>query len=86
MNVVCSELICRKLQRSVHRSVPALERDVHAWFKDWNASPRPYVGHKAADQILDSLASDCRRINGPSHWGWSDGGVGHGTSVSTGAV
>jgi hypothetical protein len=64
-----AELTCKKLQRSVHRSVPALERDIRAWIKDWNANPRPYVWHKTADQILTSLASYCRRINGPGHLG-----------------
>ncbi len=62
-----AELTCKKLQRSVHRSVTALERDIRAWIKDWNTNPRPYVWHKTADQILDNLAGYCRRINDSGH-------------------
>lgn len=39
-----AELIRMKLQRSVRRSVPALESGIRAWFKDWNAGPRPLPG------------------------------------------
>ncbi|KOU46260.1 IS630 family transposase [Streptomyces sp. WM6378] len=62
-----AELTCKKLQRSVHRSVQALERDIRTWIKDWNTNPRPYVWHKTADQILNSLANYCRRINDSGH-------------------
>nr|WP_168486903.1 transposase [Streptomyces sp. RLB1-33]QIY68068.1 hypothetical protein HEP84_00810 [Streptomyces sp. RLB1-33] len=39
-----TELIRMKLQRGVRRSVPALESGIRAWFKDWNAGPRPLRG------------------------------------------
>ncbi|MET9477937.1 transposase [Streptomyces sp. NPDC002922] len=51
-----AELIGKKLQRSVNRSVPVLERGIRSWIKDWNADPRPYVWHKTVGQILNSLA------------------------------
>ncbi|RJQ84450.1 hypothetical protein D5S19_17645 [Amycolatopsis panacis] len=33
------------------------------WISEWNADPEPFV-RKAADQILDTLAADRRRIAG----------------------
>ncbi|MGW3204021.1 hypothetical protein [Streptomyces sp. NPDC001135] len=42
------EPTCKKLQRSVHRSVPAPERRIRAGIKAWNADPRPYCAAVAA--------------------------------------
>ena len=53
------ELTNRKLRRSSHRSVEALEDDVNAWTAAWNENPRPFVWTKTADEILDSLARCC---------------------------
>jgi hypothetical protein len=33
----------------------------------WNDDPKPFVWHKPADQILDSLANYCQRINDSGH-------------------
>ena len=33
----------------------ALTADLHAWIAAWNTDPKPFVWHKTADQILDSL-------------------------------
>lgn len=55
------------LQRSDHRSVQALEADLRAWVKAWNANPTPFVWTKTADQILESLARLLKRINGAGH-------------------
>ncbi|GAA3339095.1 IS630-like element ISMsm2 family transposase [Amorphoplanes nipponensis] len=57
------ELTTKKLQRGTHRSVRELNADIRAWIKTWNANPRPYVWTKTADQILDSIAKYCTRIN-----------------------
>ncbi|MFF4522608.1 IS630 family transposase [Streptomyces bluensis] len=62
-----AELTNRKLRRSAHRSVTALEKDVRAWIKEWNADPKPFVWTKTADEILESLAAYCRRINDSGH-------------------
>ena len=59
----CAELTHRKLHRSSHRSVKDLETDVTAWIEAWNADPKPFVWVKTADEILDSLAHYCTRIN-----------------------
>lgn len=62
-----AELTNRKLRRSAHRSVTELERDVHRWINEWNTDPKPFVWTKTADQILDTLATYCERINDSRH-------------------
>jgi transposase len=61
------ELTTKKLQRGTHRSVRALNADIRGWISTWNDNPRPYVWTKAADQILDSIARYCTRINDSRH-------------------
>jgi transposase len=61
------ELTTKKLQRGTHRSVRALNADIRAWIESWNDNPRPYVWTKTADQILDSIARYCTRINDSGH-------------------
>jgi transposase len=62
-----SELTSKKLRRSTHRSVRELNRDIRAWIEMWNEDPHPYVWSKTADQILDSVARYCNRINASGH-------------------
>ena len=57
----------KKLRRGAHPSVRALNTDIRAWIKTWNEEPRPYVWTKTADQILDSIARYCERINESRH-------------------
>jgi transposase len=59
-----AELTSRKLRRSAHRTVTELEADIRKWINAWNADPRPFTWTKTADEILESLAAYCRRING----------------------
>jgi transposase len=61
------ELTTKKLRRGTHRSVRELNADIRAWIKSWNDNPRPYVWTKTADQILDSIARYCTRINDSTH-------------------
>jgi len=58
-----AELTNRKLRRSAHRSVTELEADVRKWINVWNADTTPFLWTKPADQILDTLAAYCQRIN-----------------------
>ena len=58
-----AELTNRKLRRSAHRSVTELEADIRKWINAWNKDPKPFVWTKTADEILDTLAAYCRRIN-----------------------
>jgi transposase len=62
-----AELTTKKLQRSAHRSVAALNKDIRAWIEAWNDNPKPYVWTKTADDILDSIANYCRRISDSGH-------------------
>jgi transposase len=61
------ELTTKKLQRGTHRSVRALNTDIRNWIDTWNDNPRPYVWTKTADQILDSIARYCTRMNDSRH-------------------
>ena len=62
-----AELTNRKLRRSAHRSVTELRADIQAWINTWNADPKPFVWVKTADQILETLAAYCQRINDSRH-------------------
>ncbi|MBC2640900.1 MULTISPECIES: IS630 family transposase [unclassified Rhodococcus (in: high G+C Gram-positive bacteria)] len=55
------------LRRGVHKSVAALEKDVRNWIKTWNDDPKPFVWHKTAEEILDSLAKYISRISDAGH-------------------
>jgi transposase len=62
-----AELTSKKLRRGAHRSVRALNDDIRTWIDTWNDDPRPFVWTKTADQILDSIARYCERINESRH-------------------
>jgi transposase len=62
-----AELTNRKLRRSAHRSVTELEADIRKWINEWNKDPKPFVWTKTADQILETLAAYCERINDSGH-------------------
>jgi len=62
-----AELTRKLLQRSAHRSVKALEKDLQEWTATWNEDPRPFVWRKTADEILESLAGYCQRISESGH-------------------
>ena len=61
------ELTSKLLKRGAHRSVRDLNTDIRAWIETWNQDPRPYVWTKTANQILDSIARYCTRINDSRH-------------------
>jgi transposase len=58
-----AELTTKWLRRGTHRSVKALAQSITHWVGTWNDHPRPYVWHKTADEIFDSLAAYCQRIS-----------------------
>ena len=62
-----AELTNKKLRRGTHRSVRQLNADIRAWIETWNENPRPFVWTKTADEILDSIARYCTRINESRH-------------------
>jgi transposase len=62
-----SELTTKQLRRGSHASVRQLNTDIRAWIDTWNQNPRPFVWTKTADQIVESIARYCTRINDSGH-------------------
>jgi transposase len=62
-----AELTNKLLKRGAHRSVRELNAEIRAWIHNWNEDPRPFVWTKTAEQILESLARYCKRINQSRH-------------------
>jgi transposase len=62
-----AELTAKWIKRGSHRSVRDLVASIRTWITNWNDDPKPYVWHKTADEILDSLAAYCQRINDSGH-------------------
>jgi transposase len=62
-----SELTTKLLQRSAHRSVRHLNRDIREWIETWNHDPKPFTWTKSADDILESIAARCNKINPSGH-------------------
>ena len=58
-----AELTTKWLKRSAHRSVPDLVASIRTWITSWNEDPKPFIWHKTADEILNSLAAYCQRIS-----------------------
>jgi transposase len=61
------ELTTKWLRRGTHRSVRELTASIRTWIANWNDDPKPFVWHKTADEILESLASYCQRITDLEH-------------------
>nr|WP_322621185.1 transposase [Streptomyces acidicola] len=53
-----AELMNKQTRRGVHKTVRAPEQDT----RTWNTDPRPYIGTKTANEILERLASYLNRI------------------------
>jgi hypothetical protein len=47
----------RRLRRNVHRSTKELKAAIDRFIESHNTDPKPFVWHKTADQILDSVAA-----------------------------
>jgi transposase len=62
-----AELTTKWIKRGTHRSVRDLVASIRTWIASWNEDPKPYVWHKNADEILNSLATYCQRINDSGH-------------------
>jgi transposase len=62
-----AELTTKWIKRSAHRSVKDLVASIRSWVTNWNDDPKPFVWHKTADEILNSLASYCQRISDSGH-------------------
>jgi transposase len=62
-----AELSTKWLKRGTHRSTKELEAAIAQWVDTWNEDPKPFVWHKSADQILETLAGYCARITDSRH-------------------
>ena len=62
-----AELTTKWFKRGTHRSTKQLETSIRHWVSMWNDNPKPFVWHKTADEILESLASYCSRISESGH-------------------
>jgi transposase len=62
-----AELTNKLLRRGAHRSVRQLNAEIRNWIDTWNAAPKPFVWTKTADEILESIARYCQRINESRH-------------------
>ena len=62
-----AELTNRWLRRGTHHSVRELIGSIRTWIEMWNDDPKPFVWHKTADEILDTLANYCKRISDSGH-------------------
>ena len=57
----------RQLRRGVHRSTKELKAAIDDFIQHHNRDPKPFVWHKTADQILDSVARFCKRTLDSGH-------------------
>jgi transposase len=57
----------RQLRRGVHRSTKELKAAIDGFIQHHNRDPKPFVWHKTADQILDSVARFCKRTLDSGH-------------------
>src|SRR5580658_2679891 len=57
----------KQIRRGVHRSVHQLEATIKSYLALTNASPRPFIWTKTADEILTSLARFCQRTSETGH-------------------
>ncbi len=62
-----SELTTKWLKRGTHRSVAELKDAINAWIQNWNDNPRPFVWHKTADEIFDTMAAYMQQIPHSGH-------------------
>jgi transposase len=57
----------KQLRRGVHRSTKELETAIRNYIQHHNKNPKPFVWHKTADQILDSVSRFCKRTLDSGH-------------------
>ncbi len=57
----------RQIKRGSHRSTVELEKTIRDYLRMHNEDPKPFVWHKPADDIIDSVARFCKRTNESVH-------------------
>jgi transposase len=61
------ELTEKQIRRGVHRSTRELVAAIQRYLTVTNETPRPFVWHKTADEILASVARFCQRTSNSGH-------------------
>jgi transposase len=61
------ELTDKQIRRGVHRSTRELVAAIQRYLSVTNETPRPFVWHKTADEILSSVARFCQRTSNSGH-------------------
>ena len=61
------ELTEKQIRRGVHRSTRELVTAIQGYLAVTNQTPRPFVWHKTADEILASIARFCQRTSNSGH-------------------
>lgn len=61
------ELTEKQIRRGVHRSTRALIAAIQQYVAITNETPKPFVWHKTADEILASVARFCQRTSKSGH-------------------
>ena len=57
----------RQIKRGSHRNTRELESAIRDYLAIYNKEPKPFVWTKSADEILQSVARFCKRINDSGH-------------------
>jgi transposase len=61
------ELTDKQIRRGVHRSTRELVDAIRTYLAVTNATPKPFIWHKTADEILASVARFCQRTSNSGH-------------------
>jgi transposase len=61
------DLTEKQIRRGVHRSTRELVTAIQRYLAVSNETPRPFVWHKTADEILASVARFCQRTSNSAH-------------------
>jgi len=62
-----AEITNKRIRRGVFRSVKELEAAIREYIDVHNEDPKPFVWMRTADEIFESLAGYCGRINDSGH-------------------
>ncbi len=62
-----AEITRRQIKRGAHRSTRELEDAIRSYLKIYNEDPKPFIWHKSADEILESVATYAQRISDSGH-------------------
>ena len=57
----------KQIRRGTFRSTTELEQAIHQYLAVYNEDPKPFIWHKSADQILESIKRYCEHISDSVH-------------------